>query len=236
MSEQLIALYELQNLDLKITKLNTRLAALDGAKDLKRKYFAAKATLESAEKTLKEHEAELKDSELKLKSIDEKRGNCEKRMYGGKIANPKELSALEKKIAGLKEQQGKLHPRVLELYELVDGARAKVESIRTVLQAAEAEARQALKQEAVEKAAIEAELAELNAKRAAEAAKFADRALLSKYDALRKRTGSSGIAKLIEGKCEGCHVGITSYTIHKLYTTDEIQACENCGRILMVDK
>lgn len=235
MKDQLLALYELQAIDIKLAQLNSRLAALGGAKDLRRQYAAAKTVLDAAEKSLSGNETELLDLELKLKSIDEKRVNFEKRLYSGSISSPKELSATEKEIQMLKDQQGKLDSRTLELYDIVERARAEAQEARAKVADIEKQYRQAMAAEAVEKTQIEAELAELASQRDAAAAKVADKALLSRYEVVRKRSGGTAIAKVVEGRCEACRVSITSFTTRKLFEAKEIISCENCGHILVLD-
>ncbi|MCX6344003.1 MAG: C4-type zinc ribbon domain-containing protein [Armatimonadetes bacterium] len=235
MNAQMTALYELQNIDLKITKINALLAAMNGARDLRKQYSVAKAAKESAEKMLLGLDIDLKDSELKLKTIDDKRANMEKRLYAGSISNPKELAAIEKEIKMLKDQQGQLDPRVLDLYDEVESAQKKVSEAAKTLEEAERVARAAIKKESVEKARLEVELAELSALRDSAAEKITDHAILTRYDAIRKKSGSTGVAMVIEGKCEGCHVAITSFIIRNLYAMDDVQYCENCGRMLILD-
>lgn len=235
MKEQLLALYELQTLDVQITQINTQLAAMDGARALRVKYSAAKSALQTTEKELAELEIELKDSELKLKSIDEKRASFEKRLYGGAITNPKELSAVEKEIAMLKSQQGNLDGRTLELYDLVEAARNKTKSAGDLTSEVEKQAREAIAKETREKKRLEAELADLTSKRADLASQITDKLLMSRYEAVRKKSGNTGIAKIVEGKCEGCHVTVTIFTIRELMKDKEYEMCESCGRILLLD-
>lgn len=234
MKETLSALYELQKLDIAITRANSEIAALTASAELRTKYAHGKSALAKAEKTLTSGELEVKDCELRLKSIDEKRNSLEKRMYSGSISNPKELSATEKEIEQLKKQQGELDVRTLELYEQVEASREKLESVTKIVQSIENKLRQVMKHEAQEKARLEADIKELTAKREATASAITNKQVMAKYEAIRKRTSSSGIAKVMEGKCEGCHVSVTSYTISNLWKGTDIQTCENCGRILMM--
>lgn len=235
MKEQLHALYDLQSIDVEIAHANAQIAALTGSKELRAKYSAAKTALDKAEKTLAVYESEVRDCELHLKSIDEKRGSFEKRLYSGSITNPKELSATEKEIEILKGKQGEMDVRTLELYELVEEAKAKVDSVREITQTVETKARRVIKHEANEKARLEAEIVEMTALRESTAAGFTEKALLSKYESIRKHTGGTGIARVIDGKCEGCHVAITSYAVGCLLKDDSVETCENCGRILFMD-
>jgi len=235
MKEELAVLYGLQAMDITLSGISARLAAMDGAKAYRRQYGVAKAAYEAAAKDLQVIETELIDSELKLKTIDDKRGGHEKRLYSGAIASPKELAAVEKEIQALKAQQGELDVRVLELYETVEKSKANTDAFKEAMDEAERIARAAMKKEAAEKGKLEAESAALTPKRNAIAAKITDRRLLSRYEAARKRTGSTGVAKVVEGRCEGCHVSITAFIMRNLYSTDELQMCENCGRLLMLE-
>ncbi|MCE5322270.1 C4-type zinc ribbon domain-containing protein [bacterium] len=235
MREQLHALYDLQAIDVKIANANAQIAALTGSKELRAKYAAAKSALEKAEKALAAHELEVRDCELQLKSIDEKRGSLEKRLYSGSITNPKELSATESEIESLKGKQGELDVRTLELYDLVEAAKAKVESLREIKQTIETRARKVIKQETDAKTRLESEIAELTALRESASSGYTEKPLLSKYESIRKHTCGTGIAKVMDGKCEGCHVAITSYTIGQLVKDEAVETCENCGRILLMD-
>ena len=235
MKEQLAALYELQSLDVTITRAETALAALAGARALKQQLAAARKVADEAAAKLHEHETELKDSELKLKSVDEKRGSVEKRLYGGSVSNPRELQALQKEVGLLKDQQGILDGRTLELYDLVEASRSQARSAEQIVNGLESKISEALANEASERTRLEAELSEAKARREDEAATVTDTSLLSRYEAVRKKTGTTGIARVVQGKCEGCHVAILPFTVRKLFEDKGFELCENCGRILMAD-
>ena len=235
MKEQLTALYELQSLDTKIVHIRTALAGFDGAKVLKQQLAAAKSTAEGAHAKLTEYETELKDSELRLKSIDDKRGSVEKRLYGGTVSNTRELQALEKEVKLLKEQQGELDGRTLELYDLVESAREEARLGRKAADQLEQKLGEALTQESAERARLEGELAELASQRDSAASALTDKSLISRYDAVRGRTRGTGIAKVVHGKCEACRVAITEFMRRKLEEAEGFESCENCGRILMLD-
>ncbi len=235
MKDQLNALYELQKIDVEIARANAGLAGLDGALALRRQHAAAKKALDAAQAAATNAETELKDSELKLKSIDEKRAATEKRLYGGTVSNPKELSSLEKEIEHLKNQQGELDERVLELYEQVEALREKAQSSKASFEEIEKQARAALAREAADRKKFEAELSELQPKREQLASNVTDAHMLSRYDAIRKKTGSTGIAKIVDHQCEGCHVHVTNFTVRNIFEDKGIEYCENCGRILTMD-
>ncbi len=234
MIDQLRALYEVQTLDVKMADIHTKLAAQKGARLLEQKLTLAKSERDAAEKALSDLEIDLKDSELRLKSVDEKRNTFEKRLYGGSINNPKELGAIEREIGMLKDQQGKLDGRTLELYDLVDEARKEAQAARKLAEEIEKKFHDTVAAEAADKTRMEAELVSLTDQRERAAASVTDKSLLSRYESVRKKAGGIGIALAAEGRCGGCHVGLTSFTVRKLYEGKERLECENCGRILLL--
>ena len=172
---------------------------------------------------------------MKLKSIDERRGGYEKRLYSGSVTNPKELGAIEKEVGMLKSQQGQLDGRTLELYDQVEAARQEAQAARKLIADLENALKTALDKEAAEKISLEAELAELTSQREASAPKVTDKSLVARYETVRKKTGNTGIAKVIGGKCEGCRISIVQFTSRKLFEDKEYICCESCGRIHYLD-
>lgn len=233
MREQMLALYALQKIDAQIASINSRLAAMDGAKSLKKAYVTAKASLQESETALQKQESELMDLELKLKAVDEKRVKFEQRLYSGVVTNPKELGSIEKEVTILKDQQGKLDTQVLALYDEVESVRSAAQQARKTLQDAEAAARQAISKENSEKKRLESELAELASQRSSAAVHVTDSALMARYDTVRRKTGNTGVARILDNRCEACHVAVTSFVTRKLFEDGEYVSCESCGRILM---
>lgn len=235
MREQIYALYELQALDIRIGQINTQLSGFNSGEELKVKLHAVKSAAASADKKLVHLETDLKDSELNLKSIDEKRAKYENRLYKGGITNSKELQSIEKEIKMLKEQQSKLDQKVLELYNAVEEARERKRYAEEIAGRVEKKIAVISSKESADKAKLESELSELRAKRDAAAAAINDKPLLSKYESIRKRTGNTAVARIVHGKCEGCHIAMLSFTIRNLVFNKEMQQCESCGRILILE-
>lgn len=235
MKEQLAALYDMQSLDVRIAKIRATLAGTTASGTLRAQIDATKVKLAALEDNLQKLRTKLKDNELNLKSIDEKRAKCEKRLYDGSISNPKELSAVEKEIASLKSQQSDLDGQVLELYETVETAAARTEKLREVIAKAEKQLTNLSAKESNAHAHLEKELAELETQRAGALSKISDKSLISRYEAVRKKTGNTGIAKVTDGRCEGCHLNVSGFTMRNLFAGKTLEICENCGRILYMD-
>lgn len=235
MKQQLSALYEVQTLDSKIASIKAHIASLDGAMELKKKLASAKAALVAYDKKLHDMERELRSDELELKSIDSKRANCEKRLYDGIIKNAKELSATQKEIQAMKDAQSKLDGRILELYDAIEERKNKIAHVQEVAGKIENKIAEVLTKQEQHRKKYDCELTELQNARNEAVTHVTDKQLLARYDLIRKKTGETAIAKVIDNKCEGCHVGVMQFVTRKLFEDNELVSCENCGRILMLD-
>ena len=78
------------------------------------------------------------------------------------------------------------------------------------------------------------ELANLRAKTDAEADKVEGR-LLERYKAIKQHC-TPPMARLVDGQCSGCFMSLPSATLLRLSSGEDIVECDNCGRILYVEK
>ena len=235
MKQQLKALFELQKLDLEITRINSAIASLDGALALRKQHAAAKKRSDATHQSFIDTEIQLKDRELELKTIDAKRADSEKKLYSGAIMSAKEVSGLEHQISHLKNQQNELDELVLGLYESVESLREQSKSEQIRVEELEQQVREAIAKEAIEKTRLQRELQQLAPQRESAAAEIRDKHLLTRYESIRKKTGGAAVARIMEHKCEGCHVAVTAFTIRNVFEGSGIEYCENCGRILVLE-
>lgn len=235
MRQQLKSLFDLQKIDLEITRINNALAALNDALDLRKKLAAAKKRAETTHQNLIDTEMQLKNNELELKTIDTKRAAAEKKLYSGGIMSTKEVDSLEKEIDHLKNQQNELDGLVLGLFDTVEKLRDQSKSTTEVVEQVEQQVKDGQAKEAVERKRLETELAEMTPVRESMMAEVSDRQALARYEAIRKKTRNTAVARIIDHRCEGCKVAVTSFTLHNVYNDKNIEYCENCGRILVLE-
>ncbi len=83
-------------------------------------------------------------------------------------------------------------------------------------------------------AALDAELAEVETGRAA-ATMAVPVDLLARYDRLRAHLGGIGAARLVDGRCTGCHLALSPRDLDdaRRAPPDEVLSCDACGRILV---
>jgi uncharacterized protein len=160
----------------------------------------------------------------------------EERAVSGRVTSPKELTAIQEEVAGLKRRQGTLEDELLELMEqreTLEGELAELVTRRDGFTADQAEVTKAR-----DAALVELDR-ELDGERTARdrVLPTVGEALRTLYDQVRARQGGVGAAALVGNTCQGCRVSISPVelaAIRKL-PPEEIKRCENCRRILVVE-
>jgi hypothetical protein len=225
-------LSELQTVDTQLLRLKRSQAGLDNGSEAAKNAEALRAAFNKQNAELHRLSGELKDSELKLQTIESKLKTNQQRLYQGTVSNPKELVNIEKEIGALQRQRSELDERILQLMDDVEGQKQQTHC-------AEAEARLAETQHSTTVSSFQSkfdankqEIATLEERRKLIAAAITDKALLKRYDDLRARHSGIGLAKINNNSCGTCGMALPSGTVRAVREGNEIQTCENCGRIL----
>jgi len=230
-------LLDLQERDLALDRIRHRLAALP-----------ERAEVEAGETRL----AELRDVATQLRSQrdevarEEKRfedeaaalgqqaAEAEAKLYGGEVASPRELQALQADIAQLKRHQQSVEDRQLAAMERrepldeqlagLDGEAAGLDGQLAGLRGTLAEA----------EGSLGAELATEEEARATVAAGI-DRELLDVYERCREKSNGVGAARLVGMTCQGCHLSIPATEAERIRKAADgtVEHCDNCGTILV---
>jgi predicted nucleic acid-binding Zn-ribbon protein len=172
--------------------------------------------------------------EDELTATEGRIADVDRRLYSGAVTIPRELQALQADREALQRRRGALEDDVLEAMTERDPLEeevARLEEERARLDAEGARLRAAA---AEAQAAIDAELAETEARREAAATALpAD--LASLYERLRARHGGVGAAPLVGNRCGGCHLTLPATEIDRIRhePPDTLITCDQCGRILV---
>jgi len=160
----------------------------------------------------------------------------EDRASSGKVTSPKELTAIQEEVAGLKRRQGSLEDELLERMEQRETLEAELAELATRREGFDAEQGEVTK--ARDAALVEIDR-ELDGERLARdrIAPGIGEQLRVLYDQIRRRQGGVGAAALVGNTCQGCRVSISPMelaAVRKL-PADTVKRCENCRRILVVE-
>jgi predicted nucleic acid-binding Zn-ribbon protein len=232
--EQILAV---QELDLSIGTLNHRVvnhptraevAAVD------QRLAASDAEASEVEERRHALTRDQKRLEDEVASIAAKRSDIDAKLYGGEVTASKELLALQDEAATLLERQTGLEDEELDIMERVEAVDAELATISEARSQMEAEraGHQADLDRAV--AEIETELATLDQRRT-DAAATANAELLARYEELRSLYDGVAVARLDNGRCDGCHIQLSAVAVDQIakMAEDAVVICEECGRLLV---
>jgi predicted nucleic acid-binding Zn-ribbon protein len=175
-----------------------------------------------------------KDLEAQIATINERSSAIETRMYAARGSSTRDLQAMDEEVRHLNQRRSELEDE--ELVAMVD--QEPVDAALAALDARTAPVEQkvmVLRGEVAQGTSeIDAELATARAARATEAAQL-PAALADRYEALRTRLKGTGAARLIDHRCDGCHLELSSGEVERIRDTtpDNVVTCDQCGRILV---
>ncbi len=227
-------LYHLQIVDQKLDAQRRRLAQLKSqlgetpsVRDARARLAASTTALSAAEQRQRQLEGDLQVLVSKLTDV-------EKRLYGGKIGNPKELGDLQKDQASLTRRRAALEDEVLNAMLAVEDAHAALEARRAESASAEAEWNRAQAAVQADAAGVEAQIAAIEEERAVTQGSVRPEDL-TLYQNLRRTKGGQAVGVLKDGTCSACGVAPSATRISQARGEDALGRCGNCERILYVD-
>ena len=230
---------------MKLVELLRQLQAVDSALDADREHLRrveseladrselAAAARARAERAEAHHalEADQRDLELEIETLRTHLETIDKKLYGGRVGDARELTNLTRDAQQVRAQIGTREDRLLELLEAAEQAAAAL-----------AQADERLADVRARRRTREAELSAerdrlLGAIRAGEAQQAAlrgqaDPAALRTYDNLRRTRGGLAVADVRQRTCQGCRVGLPMGVEQRARQGDALVLCQSCGRIL----
>jgi len=225
-------LYELQNLDLELETGQHRISEIRAELGETEALLQARRALAAAQEEHRTWMTRTRDLELEIDGLNNKITSSEKRLYGGSVTNPKELSDMQSEIASLKRRRTVLEDELLEALVYGDEAEAIVEDGHAALDDIETHWR-------TDQAALKNELGQLETRLDAlreereQLRRSIDADDLAFYDKARGRYGSITVTTLRDGVCGYCAVAPSSTKSKAIRSGRELLQCGNCGRILL---
>lgn len=224
-------IYRLQRVDSERDAKQSRLAEVEAALKDDSALQQARQALESAEEQARQWQLKQRDQELEIEGLSNRISESEKRLYSGKVKNPKELSDLQDEVASLKRRRQRLEEKLLET--MIE--REEAEERRAAAQAhlEEIESWWSAKTEDLqeEREELQNRLEALRREREKLLPRVDD-SDLSTYNSLRERKGGRAVAQVRDGICGRCGVAISSSLEWQL-REGELVRCDNCERLLV---
>lgn len=235
--EAQLRLLELADLDTELARLDHRRQTLPETAELE----ALTARLAQVRDTITLADTELSDLDREQaraeRDVDQVRVRIDRdreRLDAGKVSNARELESLQSEVASLRRRQSDLEEIVLEIMERREAAAARRDAAAAERASLEEQRAAVAARRDAALAEIEEEAAKAGSARTSVAAGVpAD--LLALYDKLRAQLRGVGAAMLRRGRCEGCHVALSTGDLNAIRAAapDEVVRCEECRRILV---
>jgi uncharacterized protein len=230
-------LLDLQELDIAIDRLHSRLSTLetgDEVQALRRKVQEEEGRLGELKLALDAVAREQSRLEGDVDSMDQKIEAERKRMYDGSVVNAKELQSIAAEVESLQHRKSRTEDAVIEKMERreeLEGSLGSIEADVATARQRREEIEETSGRELVE---IEQDLKARTEKREALAREI-DEDLLDLYEELRRSKKGVGAAALVDGVCQGCHQKLSAVYLDRLKREEGVRRCEYCRRILVVD-
>jgi predicted nucleic acid-binding Zn-ribbon protein len=137
-------------------------------------------------------------------------------------------------MGALSRRQRQLEDQELELMEQAEPLDAELVTFAADRVKLDDLAMSLMARIAEDEVTIDAELADVVAKRA-EAVDGIPAELLSEYESLRGALGGIGVARLVGNRCDGCHLTLSAVDVDRIRhePPDTIAHCTECSRILV---
>jgi predicted nucleic acid-binding Zn-ribbon protein len=224
-------LYELQEVDLEIQRKTEALAQVRSQLGKDDDLVAARSAYDMTKKHLADLEHQQKTEEWELSELGAKIAVVEKKLFGGSLKNPKELMAFQQDLDILKTQRGEREDKLLVLMMDVESSQQDVNLKKSDFERIEREWNENQQKLSQEKAKLETELADLEQKRNLLAGQI-DSDSLSLYEEVRRVKQGQAVAKVMQGRCQGCRISLPVSDQQRARMGQELVQCSNCGRIL----
>jgi predicted nucleic acid-binding Zn-ribbon protein len=232
----LLRLLELQKVDSTLDRLEGRLRNLP-----------EQAALDALEERLAALDAELAETKLALDGavMRQKRLDHEvdtlgqkitaesNRLYSGVVKNAKELTDLSREVDALKRRREMLEDNdlvAMEERETVEKQFRALTDERAGL-VAEIDVARAARDGAAGEVGVALAAAREERTRQAPAI---DPELLALYDRIRSTRNGVGVAAMIDGVCQGCHMRLPFQEAERVRAATGIIRCDECQRLLVV--
>ncbi|MFC1847721.1 zinc ribbon domain-containing protein [Chloroflexota bacterium] len=227
-------LFELQEIDLDIQQKTEALAQVKDTIGKDDDIVSARAALEAARKQLMGLEHEQRTAEWGVDELEKKIAAEEKKLYEGSVKNPRELINLQQEIDHIKVQCREREDKLLAVMMEVDNAQKDVNQRTEEMEVMTRDWEEAQKRLSREQTELEADLDTLTRERESTVSSIDSDGILT-YEELRRVKQGIAVAKLVQGRCQGCRISLPVSDQQKARMGQKLATCSNCGRILYMD-
>jgi uncharacterized protein len=224
-------LFDLQQIDSSLDRRVARMRQIDEQMVDSPELIAARAAQGEARASLARRQAALKQLSRDAEDLSIRLKTQEKRLYDGKIKNPKELSQVQEEVEHVKSRLKSLEDSILEAMLEVEEVEALAASRNGNLGKIEQDSKQfqAGLLEEKDKLTEQAKVLQVKRQRAIADIPWAD---LKAYESMRRTKAGVAVSAVQRGLCGGCHVAVPAHVLRIARSSSDLTPCPSCGRML----
>ena len=224
-------LFDLQDLDHRLGAATGRVASIDRSLGIRAALAIRESGINERRGRLKDLEREQRDLEMTSQSTRERVSTVEDKLYGGSVANPRELQGLNRELGNLRTSLQTLDELVLESLMNVEETQKELLDDEDGLEREEKSWSMDQKSMAQEKLELQAQVAALERQRR-DIVEGLDSLALEVYERVKRSKGGQAVARVEQGLCRGCGVTLPTHRVQRARMGQEPVHCDSCGRIL----
>ena len=223
--------YQLQEVELEIESNEEALAQIASQLGESQAVVRTQAKLKSEQQQLEELRRQQHAAEWEIDDLVNKLTTAEKKLYSGRIKDPKELTNLQHEVDGLRVRRNHLEDKALEIMDRVELSTASVATLSNKLKTLETDWHSQQQQLSTNMEQLKTLLSDLKHKQQLLSTKI-DPQAIELYQGLKKRKGQA-VAKVEQGICCGCRISLPTTELQRA-RSDSLVQCSSCGRILFL--
>jgi predicted nucleic acid-binding Zn-ribbon protein len=232
MKTHLRALGELQELDLKLKKMEETLTLYpEQITRYNRELEELRQSVLSLKERLSQQVKEKASLEIRLAESSEAIRKAEERLFV--IKTHKEFVALEKEIAEAKKTRSEIEDEMLRSIETIENLQREIDELDGILKAKEAEYEEKIKA-LTEELEVVRTTYDATRKERDRVASAIRPEFLAIYNRVRGRNGR-GIVEARGQVCQGCFMNIPPQLYNEVVMNSKLIQCPHCQRILYYD-
>lgn len=206
----------------------------DGIKESYIRLKKIENRLVDSENKIKEMEKLLNRNNLILKEYDYQLEKIEKSLYHDDIHDLKQLNFLDMERQNIKKQIEEKEKEILLQMDELENMKSNIIKLQNEYKVLRKEYASKIKEYKIK-------IEEFKAKEAYEKTKIEElklkvsKEVFEEYKSIVKSKGVA-VVKVIDDRCSGCNMFLPKMILDKLKNNNEIVHCENCNRILYMEK
>ncbi len=230
---QLNLLWQLQNYDKKLDDLNKELLEIEKGENIEDVIVRIKQIeydITDCKTQIDVDNAKIKRKNRKVDEYNYRITENNKKLYSGEIVDIDQLNFMSMENKKLINEVEELESKMLDLMENVEKLNVKMIDLQKKYNMLNKQFEDYMKEKDKKTVKIKDQIKETtNLKQ--NVLENMDKNLIEKYEHLMKKKGKA-VVKVLEKKCNGCHMNIPLSLLSKLKSNSSINYCDNCGRIL----